>query len=74
MTVTVGYTQADVDTLRAACASGILTVNYSGPPARSITYQSTEAMLIVLGRAVAELANAAGTRAPFKLINSRKGA
>lgn len=69
----IGWTQADVDTLRAALASGVLVVTYSGPPARSITYQSTQAMLLVLGQAVSELANTAGTRAPFLRLAARKG-
>lgn len=73
MTVTVGWTQADVDTLRAAIASGALTVSFSGPPARSITYQSTDSMLKVLALAVAELANTAGTRSTYKLMGHRKG-
>jgi len=64
--VTVGYTQNDVDTLRAAIASGVLTVSFSGPPARSITYQSTAAMLKVLALAVSELATTAGTRQRYR--------
>ena len=73
MAVTVGWTQQDVDTLRAALASGVLVVTYSGPPARSITYQSTSQMMSVLARAVAELSRTAGTRVPFVLVAARKG-
>lgn len=73
MTVTVGWTQTDIDTLRTAIASGVLTVTYGGPPARTVTYQSIPAMMAALSNAVAELNNAAGTRQPFKLIGARKG-
>lgn len=40
----MAWTQAEIDTLKAAIASGVLTVSYAGPPARSITYQSLAAM------------------------------
>lgn len=40
----VTYTQAEIDTLKSAIVSGILTVEYSGPPARKVTYQSLDAM------------------------------
>lgn len=73
MTVTVGWTQTDVDTLRAACASGVLVVSYSGPPARSVTYQSIDAMLKVLALAVAELATTAGTRRTHRFAVVKKG-
>jgi hypothetical protein len=67
------WTQADLDTLKAAVASGILTVTYSGPPSRTITYQNLDAMRRLLGEMNAELANAAGTRSGYKLIATRKG-
>jgi hypothetical protein len=73
LTVTVGWTQADVDTLRAAIASGVLSVEFSGPPSRRVQYQSTDAMLKVLALAVAELATSAGTRSTYKLMAHRKG-
>jgi hypothetical protein len=46
------WTQADIDTLKAAVASGILTVSYAGPPARMITYQSLAAMRALLAEMV----------------------
>jgi hypothetical protein len=66
LTVTVGWTQADVNTLRAAIASGVLSVEFSGPPSRRVQYQSTDAMLKVLALAVAELATTAGTRPGYR--------
>ncbi len=73
MAVTVGWTQEDVDNLRAAIASGILTVSYSGPPARTVTYQSTASMLKVLALAVAELSTTAGTRRTHRFAVVKKG-
>ncbi len=73
MAVIVGWTQTDVDTLRAAIASGLLSVSYGGPPARTVEYQSTQSMLTALAQAVAELAQADGTRQPFKRVSARKG-
>lgn len=44
----MSWTTTDIATLERAIASGVLTVRYDGPPARSVTYQSTEQMLKVL--------------------------
>jgi hypothetical protein len=38
------WTQADIDELKAAIRSGVLTVTYAGPPATAVTYQSLAAM------------------------------
>lgn len=38
------WTQSDIDTLRAAIASGVLSVSYAGPPSRTVTYQNLDAM------------------------------
>jgi hypothetical protein len=67
------WTQADIDTLKAAVASGVLSVEYAGPPARRITYQSLEAMQKLLGQMVAEVQGAAGVRPSYKLAAFRKG-
>lgn len=42
------WTQEDIDTLKAAIGGGVLSVSYAGPPARSITYQSLDAMRALL--------------------------
>lgn len=67
------WTQTDVNTLKAAIASGVQTVTYSGPPARTIVYQSLAAMRSLLSEMVATVANAAGTRSNYKLMGHRKG-
>lgn len=42
------WTQADIDKLKAAIASGVLSVRYDGPPARTVTYQSLSEMRALL--------------------------
>lgn len=49
------WTEAERDALKAALASGILTVSYAGPPARTITYQSLSAMRSLLSAMNAQL-------------------
>lgn len=66
------WTQADVDTLSAAVGSGILTVQYDGPPKRLITYQSISQMEALLGKMVNQVAAAAG-RSGFIFIGTSKG-
>lgn len=67
------WTQEDVDKLKAACASGVLTVSYTGPPARTITYQSLSSMRALLAEMIASVANAAGTRSSYRVGRFRKG-
>lgn len=65
----IEWTQAHVDALQKAIASGVLTVTYDGPPRRSITYQSIDAMLKVLA-----LANRQVSSAPsHRLMKWRRG-
>lgn len=40
----VTWTQEEIDALKAAIASGVLTVTYAGPPQRSVTYHSLKEM------------------------------
>lgn len=63
------WTQADIDTLKAAVASGILTVSYAGPPARMITYQSLASMRALLAEMVAQV----GTGPRCRLATTRTG-
>lgn len=44
----ITWTQTEYDTLKAAVASGVLTVKYSGPPAREVTYHSLADMRALL--------------------------
>ncbi len=71
------WTQGDVDTLKAAVSTGVLTVTYDGPPRRSITYQSLDAMRSLLAEMVAQVAEAAatagGTTTRYRLAATRKG-
>lgn len=66
------WTQTEIDTLRAAIASGVLTVSYDGPPRRMVTYQSTEAMLKVLALAQ-QAVNAAAGGTSWRRVATRKG-
>lgn len=68
---TIGWTQADYDTLKAAVASGVLTVVYAGPPQRSITYQSLSEMRKLLGDMAREL-NATASP-PYRRVTFNKG-
>lgn len=66
------WTQTEIDTLKAAVASGILTVTYDGPPRRSITYQSLAEMRALLSSMQQDVARTAGG-STYRLISTRKG-
>jgi hypothetical protein len=63
------WTEEDIATLKAACASGILTVSYTGPPARSITYQDLETMRALLADMVRDVRGAPA----FRRVEFSKG-
>ncbi len=65
------WTQADVDTLKAAIASGVLTVTYSGPPARSITYQSLADMRGLLVEMTRDVAGTSATT--YRRVQVKRG-
>ena len=67
------WTQTDVDSLKVAISSGILTVSYAGPPARTITYQSLSEMRKLLADMVADVETTAGRRSSYRLVSTRKG-
>jgi hypothetical protein len=67
------WTQADIDTLKVAVASGVLVVRYDGPPARMVTYHNLAEMRSLLAEMVREVATAAGTANPYRLAATRKG-
>ena len=69
----MGWTQADVDALKAAAASGILTVRYDGPPSRQITYQSLRDMQRQIALMEQEVARTSGTSSGYILAATRKG-
>lgn len=66
------WTQADIDELKAALSKGILSVAYSGPPSRSVTYQSLSEMRKLLAEMVADVAQQAG-RTSYRLVKTKKG-
>lgn len=68
---TLTWTQEEVDTLKAAIASGVLTVSYDGPPKRQVTYQSLDAMRTLLNEMVSTI-NASSTTG-YRLAATRKG-
>lgn len=66
------WSQADIDSLKAAIASGILQVQFDGPPRRSITYQSLDQMRKQLAIMVQDVAASQG-RPSYRLVATRKG-
>lgn len=69
MTLTVTYTQAEIDQLKAAIISGVLTITYDGPPRRSVTYQSVDAMK----RALADALRTSNSPRRFRLAKVKRG-
>lgn len=63
------WTQTDIDTLKAAVARGILSVSYSGPPARTVQYQSLAEMRSLLSEMQREVTQAP----PYRLMRTSKG-
>ncbi|WP_316216619.1 phage head-tail joining protein [Bradyrhizobium sp. SZCCHNR3003] len=56
----MAWTQTDIDTLKAAIATGARKVRYgSGPDSHEVEYQSTNQMLAVLDRMISEVSPAA---------------
>ena len=67
------WTQADIDSVKAALSSGVLSVSYAGPPARSVMYQSTGQLMSLLAAMVDDVNTAAGTRTKYRLAMTRSG-
>lgn len=65
--------EAHLVALEAIVDSGVLSVEYGGPPSRKIQYQSTEQMRSVLAALKIRKAQAAGTRQSYRLAATRKG-
>lgn len=63
------WTQADIDNLKAAVASGVMTVSYDGPPRRSITYQSLGEMRKLL----AEMSREVNGATTYRRVKFSKG-
>lgn len=69
----IGWTQEDVDAIKAAIRDGVLTVTYGGPPARTITRHSMKEMRDLLAEMVLDVAEQAGQRTSFRLGATSKG-
>jgi hypothetical protein len=72
----MAWTQLEVDQVRAAIvalASGtrVVTVNYAGPPARSVTYGDAD--LKSLRELLAEMERSVSTGPRFRRVASNKG-
>ena len=65
----VEWTQAEIDELKAAIASGVLTVTFAGPPQRTVTYQSLREMRDLL----ADMNRSVSTVPRFRRVAHRKG-
>lgn len=65
------WTQADIDSVKAALAQGVLTVSYAGPPARSVMYQSTGQLMALLASMVDDVNTTSGTRTRYRLAAHR---
>lgn len=63
------WTQADIDKLKKAIASGVLSVSFAGPPQRSITYQSLADMRALL----AEMTSSVAGTPTFRRAGFSKG-
>ncbi len=63
------WSEADLQSLKAAVASGVLTVRYDGPPGRTITYQSLAEMRALL----AEMQRSVKGAPTYRLVQTRKG-
>lgn len=73
MSLTITWSQGDVETLRAAIASATLTVRYGGPPAREQTYQNVTEMKRALAQIIADQNNADGSRRSFRTATFKSG-
>ena len=49
------YTEAQITELTAAIASGVFSVSYTGPPSRTVTFQSLAQMEALLGRMIRDV-------------------
>jgi hypothetical protein len=67
------WTEADLISLRAAVASGVLSVRYDGPPGRTVTYQSLVEMRSLLAEMNMVVNNTAGIRPNYRLAFTKKG-
>jgi hypothetical protein len=65
------WTQADIDSLKAAIALGALSVRYSGPPERQVTYHSLDEMRALLSSMQHDVDAGAGKSRGKRLASSK---
>jgi hypothetical protein len=63
------WTQAEIDALKAAIASGVLTVSFDGPPRRTVQYHSLAEMRSLLS----EMTRSVEGRANYRRVSWSKG-
>jgi hypothetical protein len=64
----MAYTQDDIDTLKAAIATGAQEVTFgSGPDSRKVVYRSLDQMRSILGEMVAEV-SPSGVRSTISYV------
>ena len=66
----MAYTQAHVDAMREALASGALSVSHGG---KTVTYRSRQEMLDQLALMEAAIAGAGARRAHYAIAGHRRG-
>lgn len=68
-----GWSDDDIANLRRAIASGVLSVEYGGPPARKQVFQSLAEMRSLLAEMVAARAAQSGIRRRFRRVKFSQG-
>jgi hypothetical protein len=63
------WTQTEINELKAAIASGIIEVTFSGPPSHTVKYHSLTDMRSLL----AEMTQQVAGDAPYRLLGTNKG-
>ncbi len=74
--MTITYTDVEIEALRVAIVSaattGVLSVEYDGPPKRKVTFRSISEMQATLSKMVATSATSARTTT-YRLVKTSKG-
>lgn len=68
----ITWTQADIDALKDKIKEGALTVKYSGPPAREVTYHSLDQMRALLASMEQNLTAQSGA-VGYSVASTKKG-
>lgn len=69
----MAWTESDLAALEAAIASGVKSVSFAGPPARTVTYQDVGAMEKARDVMRREIAAASGTRVTHRHATFSRG-